>query len=212
MTPFQSGLITFADRDRRDGHEGRRHHGAAQVRLPQRAGRQRAASRPLSSPPAPLSRRRTPVWIMIVDPAGVGGFFRSLQFTSINTIAYAEVEPARVGRATALVSVSASRLSISAGVAIGALAVEITTVAWHGQRNIAGRRFSGRRSCSSRCCRRCRRCSSCGLPPTPARKWRTECRSRRVQRKPDQKRQRSTNLIQIVRSLTISTFEANPIN
>jgi predicted MFS family arabinose efflux permease len=55
----------------------------------------------------------------------VGGFFRSLQFTSINTIAYAEVEPDRVSRATALVSVG-QQLSISAGVAIGALAVELT--------------------------------------------------------------------------------------
>src|SRR5215471_9907566 len=55
----------------------------------------------------------------------VGGFFRSLQFTSINTIAYAEVEPQRVGRATALVSV-AQQLSVSSGVALGAMAVELT--------------------------------------------------------------------------------------
>ena len=55
----------------------------------------------------------------------VGGFFRSLQFTSINTIAYAEIEQARVSRATALVSVG-QQLSISAGVAIGALAVDLT--------------------------------------------------------------------------------------
>ena len=55
----------------------------------------------------------------------VGGFFRSLQFTSINTIAYAEVEPARMSRATALLSV-AQQLSVSTGVALGALAVELT--------------------------------------------------------------------------------------
>ena len=55
----------------------------------------------------------------------IGGFFRSLQFTSINTIAYAEIEQARVSRATALVSVG-QQLSISAGVAIGALAVDLT--------------------------------------------------------------------------------------
>jgi MFS family permease len=55
----------------------------------------------------------------------LGGFFRSLQFTSINTIAYADVEPRRVGRATALVSV-AQQLAVSSGVAIGALAVELT--------------------------------------------------------------------------------------
>ena len=55
----------------------------------------------------------------------VGGFFRSLQFTSINTIAYAEVEPNRISRATALVSV-AQQLAISSGVAVGAMAVELT--------------------------------------------------------------------------------------
>jgi MFS family permease len=55
----------------------------------------------------------------------VGGFFRSLQFTSINTLAYAEVEPSRIGRATSIVSV-AQQLAISAGVAFGALAVDIT--------------------------------------------------------------------------------------
>ena len=60
----------------------------------------------------------------------VGGFFRSLQFTSINTIAYAEIEPPRVSRATSLVSVG-QQLSISAGVAVGALAVELAQH-WHG--------------------------------------------------------------------------------
>jgi hypothetical protein len=64
----------------------------------------------------------TPVAAMLVLLL-VGGFFRSLQFTSINTIAYAEVEHERVSRATALVSVG-QQLSISAGVALGAMAVE----------------------------------------------------------------------------------------
>jgi len=55
----------------------------------------------------------------------VGGLFRSLEFTSINTLAYADIEPQRVGRATALASV-AQQLALSTGVAVGALAVEIT--------------------------------------------------------------------------------------
>ena len=55
----------------------------------------------------------------------IGGFFRSLQFTATNTIAYADVDPARMSRATALVSV-AQQLSVAAGVAVGALAVELT--------------------------------------------------------------------------------------
>ncbi len=52
-----------------------------------------------------------------------GGFFRSLQFTAINTIAYAEVEPALTSRATTLAAVG-QQLALSTGVAVGALVVE----------------------------------------------------------------------------------------
>lgn len=62
----------------------------------------------------------------------VGGFFRSLQFTAINTIAYAEVEQAQMSRATTLVSVN-QQLAISAGVAVGALSVETTMVLRHAE-------------------------------------------------------------------------------
>src|SRR6202034_2357024 len=54
-----------------------------------------------------------------------GGFFRSLQFTSINTLAYAEIEPRLMSRATVMVS-AAQQLALSTGVAVGALVVEIT--------------------------------------------------------------------------------------
>ena len=60
----------------------------------------------------------------------VGGFFRSLQFTAINTVAYAEVEPAQMSRATTLVSVN-QQLAISAGVAVGAFSVEATMMVRH---------------------------------------------------------------------------------
>ncbi|MGB9042946.1 MAG: MFS transporter, partial [Pseudolabrys sp.] len=66
----------------------------------------------------------TPISLMLVLLL-VGGFFRSLQFTSINTIAYADIDPSRISRATALVSV-AQQLAVSSGVAIGAMAVELT--------------------------------------------------------------------------------------
>jgi EmrB/QacA subfamily drug resistance transporter len=62
-------------------------------------------------------------WIVAV--LIIGGFFRSLQFTSVNTIAYADVDYDRMSRATSLVAV-AQQLSISVGVAVGALAVELT--------------------------------------------------------------------------------------
>jgi EmrB/QacA subfamily drug resistance transporter len=60
----------------------------------------------------------------------VGGFFRSLQFTAINTLAYSEVEPAEMSRATTLVSVN-QQLAVSAGVAVGAFSVEATMWAHH---------------------------------------------------------------------------------
>jgi EmrB/QacA subfamily drug resistance transporter len=62
----------------------------------------------------------------------VGGFFRSLQFTAINTVAYAEVEAAQMSRATTLVSVN-QQLAISAGVAVGAFSVESTQLMRHVQ-------------------------------------------------------------------------------
>ena len=60
-----------------------------------------------------------------------GGFFRSLQFTAINTIAYAEIEPQLMSRATTLVAVG-QQLALSTGVAVGALVVEITLRLKHG--------------------------------------------------------------------------------
>ena len=61
----------------------------------------------------------------IVGVLILGGFFRSLEFTSINTLAYADIDYRRMSRATSLVAV-AQQLSISIGVAIGALVVELT--------------------------------------------------------------------------------------
>jgi EmrB/QacA subfamily drug resistance transporter len=60
----------------------------------------------------------------------VGGFFRSLEFTAINTVAYAEIEPAQMSRATTLVSVN-QQLAVSAGVAVAAATVETTLWAHH---------------------------------------------------------------------------------
>jgi len=55
----------------------------------------------------------------------VGGFFRSLEFTAVNTLAYADVPTQRMSTATSLVSVL-QQMSISCGVAVGALLVEWT--------------------------------------------------------------------------------------
>jgi EmrB/QacA subfamily drug resistance transporter len=66
----------------------------------------------------------TPLTLILVILI-IGGFFRSLEFTAINTVAFAEVEPPQMSRATTLTSVN-QQLSISAGVAVGAFSVEST--------------------------------------------------------------------------------------
>lgn len=53
-----------------------------------------------------------------------GGFFKSLQFTAINSIAYADIDSPAMSRATSFASV-AQQLSLSAGVAVGALVLEM---------------------------------------------------------------------------------------
>ena len=123
MTPFQSGLITFASAL---GSMGMKMAAAAVLR--------RFGFRTVLVGNALISAaflgacatftHQTPVAAMVALLL-VGGFFRSLEFTSINTIAYDEVEPERISRATSLVSVG-QQLAISAGVAFGALAVELT--------------------------------------------------------------------------------------
>src|SRR5579871_3135397 len=60
-----------------------------------------------------------------------GGFFRSLQFTAVNTIAYAEIEPSLMSRATTLTAVG-QQLALSTGVAVGALVVELMLRLKHG--------------------------------------------------------------------------------
>jgi EmrB/QacA subfamily drug resistance transporter len=60
----------------------------------------------------------------------VGGFFRSLQFTSLNTLAYAEIDPRHMSRATTLSSVG-QQLSLSFGVGLGALLLH-ATLRYHG--------------------------------------------------------------------------------
>jgi EmrB/QacA subfamily drug resistance transporter len=53
----------------------------------------------------------------------VAGFFRSLQFTAINSIAYADIGPANMSQATSFAS-AAHQLSLSLGVAAAAIALE----------------------------------------------------------------------------------------
>jgi EmrB/QacA subfamily drug resistance transporter len=129
LTPFQSGLITFT------GALGSMFMKAAVAGVLRRLG-----YRPVLVYNSLLSAAflaacasfvpGMPFAAMIVILLS-GGFFRSLQFTSINTLAYAEIEPQLMSRATTLVSV-AQQLSLSTGVAVGALVVETTLRLKHG--------------------------------------------------------------------------------
>jgi hypothetical protein len=69
----------------------------------------------------------------------VGGFFKSLEFTSINTLAYADIETRAMSRATSFASV-AQQLSLSAGVAVGALVLELERME-RGTTNVAASDF-----------------------------------------------------------------------
>jgi MFS family permease len=123
FSPFQSGLITFCSA-----------LGAMGMKASVTAILRRFGFRNVLTANALISAAflgacaaftpTTPIPLMMAVLV-VGGFFRSLEFSSINAIAYADIEPRRVGRATALASV-AQQVSLSTGVAVGALAVDLT--------------------------------------------------------------------------------------
>ncbi|RJF73922.1 MFS transporter [Rhodopseudomonas palustris] len=128
LSPFQSGLVTFASSAGAMGMK------VLAARIIRAFGFRRImtinalvsaaflAACALFTPGTPL------LLIMII--LLVGGFFRSLQFTAMNTVAYAEVETPQMSRATTLVSVG-QQLAISAGVAVGAFSVEATMALRH---------------------------------------------------------------------------------
>src|SRR6516165_6558264 len=123
LTPFQSGLITFTTA------LGSMFMKAAVARVLHRFGYRNVLLYNTLISSAFLAAcasfvQGMPFAAMIAILLS-GGFFRSLQFTAINTIAYAEIEPAKMSRATAMVS-AAQQLSLSTGVAVGALVVELT--------------------------------------------------------------------------------------
>jgi EmrB/QacA subfamily drug resistance transporter len=69
----------------------------------------------------------TPHWVIFIALLA-GGYFRSLQFTCVSTIAYADVSPALMSRATSLASM-AQQLSVSFGVGFAALCLHLIMMA-----------------------------------------------------------------------------------
>ena len=68
-----------------------------------------------------LFRAATPTAV-IFTVLVVSGFFRSLQFTSLNAIAYADIESPRMGHASSLAGMM-QQFSLALGVAIGGYAL-----------------------------------------------------------------------------------------
>ena len=128
MTPFQSGLVTFA------GAIGAMGMKTVASRTINRFGFKRvmvvnAITSSIFIAACAVFQPGIPVSVLVIVLL-IGGFFRALEFTAVNTIAYADIDPRRMSRATALASVG-QQLSISTGVAVGALLVEMS-LRWRG--------------------------------------------------------------------------------
>ena len=113
LTPFSAGLITFASAAgallmKFVATPIVRHFGFRRVLTVNAvlAGAFVAASAAFTP--------TTPVWLMIAVLL-VGGFFRSLQFTGVNTLTYADIPPAKMSRASSFAAM-AQQLGISLGV------------------------------------------------------------------------------------------------
>ena len=129
MSPFQSGTITFASAI-----------GAIAMKFVAPPTLRRFGFRTVLVANAVLAglfvmlpatfTPATPVALM-TGLLLVGGFFRSLQFTGVNALAYADMLPARMSRATALTSV-AQQLALSLGISVGAVCLELATAATGG--------------------------------------------------------------------------------
>jgi len=80
----------------------------------------------------------TPHWLIMII-LFIGGCFRSLQFTSINALAFADISNRDMSYATSLSSVS-QQLALSMGVALGAFALEAASE-FHGSPTIVAHDF-----------------------------------------------------------------------
>jgi len=75
----------------------------------------------------------TPVWLMVAVLL-VGGFFRSLQFTAVNTLTYADLGSLDMSRASTFASM-AQQLGISLGVGSAALVLNLS-MGWRGAEHL----------------------------------------------------------------------------
>src|SRR5690606_36391345 len=71
-----------------------------------------------------LFRADTPIWVMAALLI-IGGFFRSLQFTAVKTLTYADLGPEDMSRASSFAAM-AQQLGISLGVACAAVTLNLS--------------------------------------------------------------------------------------
>jgi len=79
-----------------------------------------------------LFRAQTP-YVWMVGALLLGGFFRSLQFTALNSLAYADIDHSRMSRASSL-SAMAQQLSQSLGIGLAAILLGAIKAAHHSPR------------------------------------------------------------------------------
>ncbi len=71
-----------------------------------------------------LFQADTPIWAMVAVLL-IGGFFRSLQFTAVNALTYADLDSAQMSRASSFAA-TAQQLGISLGVACAAMTLNLS--------------------------------------------------------------------------------------
>ncbi len=126
LTPFASGLLTFASAA---GAMTMKMTAAPIIRTLgfRRVLLGNAVISSLFVASYALFSPATPHWLILLALLA-GGFFRSLQFTSTNTLIFADVPPPLMSRATSFQSM-AQQLSVSIGVGAGALLLHVTLLA-----------------------------------------------------------------------------------
>jgi MFS family permease len=121
LSPLQSGLLTFA------GAAGAMLMRASAAPILRRFGIKRVLVvntivATIFIAACGLFQPGTPYFI-IIAVLFIGGFFRALQFTSLNSLAFADLGTSTLSQATSFTSV-AQQISISAGVAVAAIVLE----------------------------------------------------------------------------------------
>jgi EmrB/QacA subfamily drug resistance transporter len=88
-----------------------------------------------------LFRSTTPVWLIILTLLA-GGFFRSLQFTGVNALTYADIGPSQMSRASSFAAM-AQQLGVSLGVGVAAVTLNVSMALRGAEHLVVGDIVSG---------------------------------------------------------------------